>query len=103
MGSMVILRIVLHLKMPLAAAPPEGTSAGGAASAVIMMIILTLVIIGAIMLAIAARRTSMGGRDSSADLRTFISRTRKAGSRPTDAWSEAGRRMPVPPPEEDRT
>ena len=103
--SMVILRIVLHLKMLTATttAPTGGTSASGAASAVVMAIILTLVIIGAIMLAIAARRTAMGGRNAGAHVRHDIGRARKAGIRPTDAWSEAGRRMPVPPPEEDRT
>lgn len=102
-ASMVILRTVLHLQMLIATAPTEGTSASGGASAVVMTIILTLVIIGAIMLAIAARRTAMGGRDPGTHLRTSIDRTGRAGSRPTDAWSEAGRRMPVPPREEDRT
>lgn len=100
---MVILRTVLHLQMLLATAPPDGASVGSAAVAVVMAIILTLVLVGAIMMAIAARRTAMGGRDSSANLRHHIERSVRRGSRPTDAWSEAGRRMPIPPPEEDRT
>lgn len=103
MASMVILPIVLHLQVLIATAPTEGSSASGAASAVVMTIILTIVVIGAIMVAIAARRTAIGGRDSGAGLGPRIDRTRNVGSPSADAWSEAGRRMPVPPPEEDRT
>jgi hypothetical protein len=98
---MVILRAVLYLRMPLATAPPPGSAVSVGVSAVVMVIILTIVVVGTVMLAIAARRAAMGGRDSSARLRPHVDRTRKAGDRPTDAWSEAGRRMPVPPPEEE--
>lgn len=102
-GSMVILRTVLDLRIMLATAPSSGSAVRVGVSAVVMAIILTLAVVGAIMLAIAARRTAMGGRDSRTRLRPHIDRTRRAGERPTDAWSEAGRRMPVPPPDEERT
>lgn len=103
MGAMVILRIVLHLRMLLAGAPPSGGNLSFGVGAVAMAVILMLAVVGAIMLAIAARRTAMGGRDSRSQLRHSIDRARKAGEAPTDAWREAGRRMPVPPRErEDR-
>lgn len=62
-----------------------------------MAVILTVVIVGAVMLAVAARRSAMGARDSAGSLRPHVGRSRKAGDPPGDAWSEAGRRMPVPP------
>jgi hypothetical protein len=102
-GSMVILRTVLDLRIMLVTAPPSGSAVSVGLSAVAMAIILTLVVVGAIMLAIAARRTALGGGDSRARLRPHIDRTRRAGERPTDAWSEAGRRMPVPPRDGERT
>lgn len=101
MRAMVILRMVSHLRMPLAPAPPSGADASFGVSAVAMAVILTVAVVGAIMLAIAARRTAMGGRDSRAHLRSSSGRARKAADTPTDAWSEAGRRMPVPPREEE--
>lgn len=101
MGAMVILRIVLHLRMLSATAPPPGGNVSVGVSAVAMAVILTLAVVGAVMLAVAVRRTGMGGRDSRAHLRPYVDRARKAGGTPTDAWSEAGRRMPVPPREEE--
>lgn len=101
---MVILRIVLHLRITLATATPDGGPSIGAVGAVAMAVILTVAVVGAIMLAVAARRAATGGRDSGHSLRPYVDRSRKAGGPPTDAWSEAGRRMPVPPRErEDRT
>jgi hypothetical protein len=87
----------------LATAPPEGGPSGGAVSAVAIAVILTVTVVGAIMLAIAARRAAMGGRDSGRSLRPYVDRARRESGLPTDAWSEAGRRMPVPPRKEDRT
>lgn len=101
--AMVILRMVSHLRMLLATAPPSGADVSFGVSAVAMAVILMIAVVGAIMLAIAARRTAIGGRDSRAHLRTSLDRLGKAGEAPADAWSEAGRRMPVPPREEDRT
>jgi hypothetical protein len=96
---MVILRAVLHLRLMLATAPPTGNTVGTTVSALAMAIILTVAVVGAVMLAIAARRTAMGSSGTSAHRRPRIDRARKSGERPIDAWSEAGRRMPVPPPE----
>ncbi|MBU3728291.1 MAG: hypothetical protein FGM37_03455 [Phycisphaerales bacterium] len=90
---------MLDLQMLLATVPSDGTPVSGAAGTVVMTIILTLVITGAIMLAVAARRSAMGGRDSSGGLRPRMDRMRKPGDPPMDAWREAGRRMPVPPRE----
>lgn len=94
---MVILRVVLHLRMPLAAPPAQGSSVDGAVSALAMTVILTVVVGGAIMIAIAARRAATGGRGAGASLDPSASARRKAAVPPADAWSEAGRRMPVPP------
>lgn len=98
---MVILRVVLHLRLLLATTPPPGSTVSIGISALAMVIILTVVVVGTVMLAIAARRAAMGGRDSSARLRPHIGGSRKAAERPTDAWSEAGRRMPIPPRDEE--
>jgi hypothetical protein len=97
---MVILRVVLHLRLLLATAPPSGSAVSIGVSAIAMVIILTVVVVGTVMLAIAARRMATGRRDYSPPARPPIGRARTAGERPVDAWSEAGRRMPVPPPDE---
>lgn len=99
---MVILHGVNHLRTLLGTVAPEGSVAGGAMISVAMAIILTVVIIGSIMLAIAVRRTAMGGGLSGQGTRPHIDRARKGRETPKDAWSEAGRRMPVPPRDEDR-
>ena len=96
--------MVSHLRMLLATAPPSGADVSFGLSAVAMAVILMVAVVGAIMVAIAARRTAMGGRDSRAHLPSSRGRMRGAGEARPDAWSEAGRRMPVPPrEEEDRT
>lgn len=100
---MVILRTVPHLRLMLQSAPPDGGPSGGAVSAVAMAVILTVVLVGAITLAVALRRTAMGGGDSSRSIRPYTDRARTRGEPPADAWTEAGRRMQVPPREEDRT
>ena len=99
--AMVILRMVSHLRMLLATAPPSGADVSFGLSAVAMAVILMVAVVGAIMVAIAARRTAMGGGDSRSHLPSSRGRMRGAGEAPTDAWSEAGRRMPVPPREEE--
>lgn len=100
---MVILRIVVHLRMQLDTAPPAGSTVTGALSIAAMSVILTIVIVGAVLLARAARRSVMGDSHSGGSLRPRKDRARRGGDAPRDAWTEAGRRMPVPPPEEERS
>lgn len=103
MGSMVILRMVVHLRMQLGTAPPAGSTVTGAVSIAVMSVILTIVIVGAVLLARAARRSAMGDSHSGGSHRPHAGRSRRDGDAPRDAWTEAGRRMPVPPPEEERS
>ncbi len=97
---MVILRVVLHLRLLMATTPPPGSTVSIGISALAMVIILT-VVVGTVMLAIATRRMATGRRDCGPPAGPSIGRARTARERPVDAWSEAGRRMPVPPREED--
>ena len=103
MRSMVILRVVVHLRMQLDTAPPAGSTVTGAVSITVMSVILTIVIVGAVLLARAARRSAMGDRHAGRSLRPHTGRSGRGDDAPRDAWTEAGRRMPVPPPEEERS
>jgi hypothetical protein len=98
---MVILHGVNHLRTLLGIVAPEGSAVGGAVSSVAMAVMLTIVVVCSIMLAIAVRRSAMGGGVSGQGPRPHVGRSGKAREAPTDAWSEAGRRMPVPPREDE--
>jgi hypothetical protein len=97
---MVILRAMTHVGLPMAAVPASPSDMSRLVSGIAMAIILTVVGVGAIMVAIAARRAATRGSGSGRHSSTRAGGVRRAGGDPTDAWTEAGRRMPVPPREE---
>ena len=84
----------------MAAVPASPSDMSRMVSGIAMAIILAVVGVGAIMVAVAARRAATRGSGSGRHSGARTGGARRNDGAATDAWAEAGRRMPVPPREE---